>query len=388
MPFEFATATRIVFGPGTVKELIPAAKSFGERALFVLGGSSQRAAPWIEKLGAHGVYTSEFHISGEPTVALVLSGLSQARAENCQFVISMGGGSVIDAGKAIAALHSNPGEIYDYLEVVGKGQALTHPSVPFIVIPTTAGTGSEVTRNAVLAVTDRRVKVSLRSPLMLPRLAIVDPELTLGLPQKITASSGLDALTQLIEPFLSNASNPMVDALCREGIHRASQSLRAVYENGNDLAARENMALASLFSGLALANAKLGAVHGFAGPIGGMFPAPHGAICARLLPFVMETNLNALRERPLERGVGESILERFTEVARLLTGKEDVHAQDGIQWLHELCTAIGIPPLSAYGVSTAEFPAIIAQSKKASSMKGNPIELTEAELNRILILAS
>jgi len=387
MPFEFATATRIVFGPGTVKELIPAGKSFGVRALFVLGRSTQRAAPWIEKLGTHGVAASEFHISGEPTVESVLSGLSQARAENCQFVISMGGGSVIDAGKAIAALLSNPGEIYDYLEVVGKGQALTHPSVPFVVIPTTAGTGSEVTRNAVLAVTDRHVKVSLRSPLMLPRLAIVDPELTLGLPAKITATSGLDALTQLIEPFLSAASNPMVDALCREGIRRVSHSLQAVYKNGNDMEARENMALASLFSGLALANSKLGAVHGFAGPIGGMFPAPHGAICARLLPFVMEMNLNALRERLLESGLRKTILDRFTEVARLLTGKEDAHAEDGIQWLHVLCIALGVPPLSAYGVTPSEFPAIIAQSKKASSMKGNPIELTEAELNRILILA-
>ncbi len=382
MHFEFATVTRIVFGPGVLNELAPAAKSFGDRALVVSGSSGRRAA-CIEQLQAAGLAVSEFHVSGEPTVALVLSGLAQAQNDDCQMVISVGGGSVIDAGKAIAALISNPGEIYDYLEVVGKGQALALPSVPYIAVPTTAGTGSEVTRNAVLAVTEQRVKVSLRSPLMLPRLAIIDPELTYGLPPEITATSGLDALTQLIEPFLSTASNPMIDAFCRDGIRRVSRSLQRAYKDGDDPEAREDMSLAGLYGGLALANAKLGAVHGFAGPLGGMFPAPHGGICARLLPTVMETNLNALRQRMPQA----PILERFTEVARLLTGDDGARAEDGIQWLRKLTAALGVQPLAAYGVMQSDFPTIIAQSKKASSMKGNPIELTDDELTRVMQMA-
>jgi alcohol dehydrogenase class IV len=383
MRFEFATATRIVFGEGTVSELAPTARSFGERALLVLGKSDLRIAESIEKLKKEGLAVSQFHVSGEPTVETILSGLEQARNEHCDLVIGLGGGSVIDTGKAIAGLMSNPGHIYDYLEVVGKGKPLTNPSAPYIAIPTTAGTGSEVTRNAVITVTDQRVKVSLRSPSMLPRVAIVDPELTYSLPPEITASTGLDALTQLIEPFLSNAANSMTDAICREGLRRAAWSLRRAYENGDDPPARQDMALASLFGGMALANSKLGAVHGFAGPIGGMFPAPHGAICARLLPAVVEMNLNAIRERAAQ----QPSLERFTEMSRLLTNDPDSRAEDGIRWLHELCAALNVPPLATYGVTKSDFPEIIAQAKKASSMKGNPIELMDGELNRIMELA-
>jgi alcohol dehydrogenase class IV len=380
MRFEFATATRIVFGQGTVKELIPAAKSFGGRALIVAGKSGLRISGVIEQLKVEGVSVSEFHVSAEPTVAVVKSGLEQARAESCDLVIGIGGGSVIDAAKAIAGLVSNLGQIYDYLEVVGKGKSLANPSVPYIAIPTTAGTGSEVTRNAVLTVPDHRVKVSLRSPFLLPRLAIVDPELAYSLPAEITAAAGLDALTQLVEPFLSSAANPITDSLCREGMRRVSRSLRSAFEHGDDPQARENMALASLFGGLALANAKLGAVHGFAGPIGGMFPAPHGAVCARLLPLVAETNLKALRVRAARN----PSLERFIEMSRLLTGDQNAHAEDGIKWLSGLCAALKVPPLATYGVTKSDFPEIIAQAKRASSMKGNPIELMDTELLSIM----
>ena len=380
MHFEFATANRIIFGPGAIARLVPVARSLGERALVVVGGSGSRINAWIKELRSGGIVVSEFRASKEPSVETVLCGLEQARAEDCEFVIGMGGGSVVDTGKAIAGLMSNPGEIYDYLEVVGKGKALTNPSAPYVAVPTTAGTGSEVTRNAVLTVTDQRVKVSLRSLFMLPRWAIVDPELTYSLPPEITAATGLDALTQLIEPFLSDASNPLTDAICREGMRRVSQSLQRAYKNGNDAHAREDMALASLFGGMALANAKLGAVHGFAGPIGGMFPAPHGAICARLLPLVVEMNLTAIRDRAAQR----PILERFTEMSQLLRGDQGARAEDGIRWLHELCTALTIPPLATYGITESDFPEIIAQAKRASSMKGNPIELMDSELLRIL----
>ena len=383
MHFEFATATRIIFGQGVIKELAPSAKLFGTRALIVIGRSGQRVASLNAQLREAGIAVSEFHVSVEPTVAVIEAGLEQARAERCDLVISIGGGSVIDSGKAISGLMTNPGRIYDYLEVVGLGNPLTNPSAPFIAIPTTAGTGSEVTRNAVLTVVDQHVKVSLRSPLILPRLAIVDPELTYGLPPEITAAAGLDALTQLIEPFLSNASNPLTDAICREGMRRVSRSLQIAYQHGNDPHAREDMALASLFGGIALANAKLGAVHGFAGPIGGMFPVPHGAICARLLPVVLETNLKALRDRAA-RGSG---LERFTEISRILTDDQDSRAEDGIRWLHDLCETLKVPPLATYGITKSDFPEIISQAKKASSMKGNPIELMDRELMRIMELA-
>ena len=218
---------------------------------------------------------------------------------------------------------------------------------------------------------------------MLPRLAIVDPELAYNLPPQITAASGLDALTQLIEPFLSNASNPITDAICREGMHYISRSLMPAYEHGDDPHTREDMAIASLFGGMALANAKLGAVHGLAGPIGGMFPAPHGAVCARLLPLVVEMNLKAMRERAAQ----SSTLDRFIEMSRILLGDRDAHAEDGIKWLHELCMALKIPPLATYGVTRSDYPEIISQAKRSSSMKGNPVELKEDELFRILELA-
>ncbi|HEX8992772.1 MAG TPA: iron-containing alcohol dehydrogenase [Anaerolineales bacterium] len=379
MHFEFATATRILFGPGTIKELASAATLLGRRPLFVEGASGERTVAPIAGLTTAGLTVTEFHVTSEPTVESVLAGVEQARSSGCDMVIGMGGGSVMDTAKAVSVLLTNPGDIYEYLEVVGKGSPLRESAAPCIAIPTTAGTGTEVTRNAVLAVKDRGVKVSLRSPTMLPRLALIDPELTYGLPPHVTATSGLDALTQLIEPFLSNAANPMIDAVCRDGIRRVARSLRRAYET-DDHAAREDMSLAALFGGIALANARLGAAHGFAGPIGGMFPAPHGAICARLLPLVMETNLHAIQDRTPDN----LVLSRFTEVSRLLTGNPDALAEDGIRWLHALCADLKIPPLSAYGVTTGDFPAIIAASKNSSSMKGNPIVLTDEELTAIL----
>jgi alcohol dehydrogenase class IV len=380
MRFEFASAGRVIFGAGTLKEAATAVRGWGERALLVVGKSARRSSGLIDDLTRQGVRVTIFHVPGEPTVELVLAGIQTARQNGCEMVIGMGGGSALDAGKAIAALMTNPGEPFDYLEVVGKGQPLIQAPAPYLAIPTTAGTGSEATRNAVLAVPVKRVKVSLRSVAMLPRLAIVDPELTYNLPPEITAATGLDALTQLIEPFLSNAANPITDALCREGIRRSARSLRQAYEDGDDSQARENLSLASLFGGMALANAKLGAVHGFAGPLGGMFPAPHGAICARLLPLVLEANLTALQARAPK----PETLQKFDEIAQMLTGKTCARARDGILWLKDLVTALNIPPLAAYGIQKSDFPEIIAQAKKASSMKGNPIELNESELMGIL----
>ena len=378
--FEFATATKIVFGSGRLREVGVLAKDFGNRALVVTGSNSVRAEPLTELLRGQGVDVSTFPVAGEPHVDAIQRGAAHGKKERCEFVVSFGGGGVIDAGKAIAAMLTNEGDLLDYLEVIGHGLLITKTPAAFIAIPTTAGTGSEVTRNAVLASPEHRVKVSLRSPLMLARLALVDPELTLDLPPALTASTGLDALTQLIEPYVCSRANPMTDALCREGMTRAARSLRTACENGRNLAAREDMALASLFGGLALANAGLGAVHGFAAPIGGMFPAPHGAVCAALLPHVMAMNLRALRNRQ----PGSEALRRYESVAAWLTGNEKATADDGVEWVRKLVSDLHIPLLRAYGLKPADAGDVVEKATKASSMKANPIVLTREELAEVL----
>ena len=383
MRFEFATATRILFGLGVVREVAPAAKELGRRALLATGCPAECAASLLEAMEREGIGCISWAIKGEPTVALVRQGVELARREQCDLVMACGGGSAIDAGKAVAALLANGGELEDYLEVIGKGQPLRHPSVPFIAVPTTAGTGSEVTRNAVLASPEHRVKVSLRSPLMLARLAVVDPELTLALPPAVTASTGLDALTQLIEPYVSIRANPLADGFCLEGLPRAGRSLRQAYHCGRDLKAREDMSLASLLGGLALANAGLGVVHGFAAPLGGMFDAPHGALCAALLPHAMAVNIHACRARAPE----SEALRRYETVARLLTGAPRATAEEGIELVRELGRELQIPPLSSYGIQQRDVSALVEGASRASSTKGNPITLTTDELREVLTRA-
>jgi len=376
--FEFATADRIIYGTGKLNDLGKQIEGRAKRLLLVHGHSSDAIPRVREILSAQEIPFAEFEVHGEPTVEVVHQGVKAAR--DCGTIIGLGGGSVLDTGKAIAALVTNPGDLFDYLEVVGKGQPLVNVPLPYIAIPTTAGTGSEVTRNAVIESTEQKMKVSLRSPLMLPRIALVDPELTYNLPPPITASSGLDALTQLIEPFVSVKANPMTDAICREGMHHAAQSLRRAYENGADKEAREGMALASLFGGMALANAALGAVHGFAGPLGGMLHAPHGALCARLLPLVMEANVKALETRQ----PNHPAIIRYTEIARILTGEKEATAPDAAKWTRELVETLKIPRLSQYGMSEQNFPEAVEKTMKANSFKGNPIPLSEKELREIL----
>ncbi len=380
--FEFATATRIVFGAGRLAEAPEAVKSLGGRkVLLVTGKNPTRAEPLREGLGRLGLSTVTFAVEGEPTVELAREGTATAISQGCDAVVAFGGGSALDAGKAIAALATNGGEPLDYLEVVGRGQALRNPPLPLVAIPTTAGTGSEVTRNAVLGVKDAQVKASLRSPLMLPRLALVDPELLAGAPAAVLASSGLDALSQLLEPFLSARATPLTDALAREGMGRSARSLRRAVLEGPDAAAREDLALASLFGGLCLANAGLGAVHGFAAPVGGMFDAPHGAVCAALLPATLEVNLRALRARAPHHPA----LPRFQEVAILLTGRADARAEEGISWVRELCRALGVPGLGHYGLTEADVPRLVSRARAASSMKANPLVLTDEELTEIAV---
>lgn len=383
MRWEFATANRVVFGPGTLKEAGAIAREFGGRALLVTGARPARADGLRENLREAGVETSVLPVLGEPAVVTVEAGALLARQQQSELVIACGGGSALDAGKAVAAMATNPGSLADYLEVVGRGRSLTVPPLPFIAVPTTAGTGSEVTRNAVLAVPGRRVKVSLRSPLMLPRVALVDPELTLNLPPPVTAATGLDALTQLIEPYLSCRANPFTDALCAAGIPKAALALRRAFADGHDLAARAGMALAALWSGMALANAGLGAAHGLAGPIGGQFPAPHGALCAALLPHALAVNWRAL----VKRAPNHAALERLATVARWLTGSEQAGVEDGIHWLAERVREFAIPPLRHYGLRETDLAELAARAAASSSMKTNPIPLT-AEETRAIVLAA
>jgi len=350
MQFEFATAARVIFGEGKAAVLPEIARSFGARAMVVTGASAERAASLVSALSAQ-----TFAVSGEPTVDLVREGARRAREAGCDVVISVGGGSVIDAGKAVAALATNGGEPLDFLEVVGKGRAIAEMPLPFIAVPTTAGTGSEVTRNAVLGSTERGVKASLRSPMLLPRVALVDPEWTYGLPPAVTASTGLDALTQLIEPYVSARANPLTDAICVAGMERAAGALRRAYRDGADRDARRDMALASLFGGLALANSGLGVVHGFASPLGGGWKAPHGALCAALLPHGIAANVAALRARAPEHPA----LEKYAAIARLLTGRKDARAEDGIEWVRALCAELNIPALEAWGISETDLPGVV-----------------------------
>ncbi len=380
--FEFATATRICFGPGTIQQVGEIAASYGSRVLVVTGANLKRAQALIALLDQQGLALSIYPVPAEPDLDLILNGVHAAQSADVDLVISIGGGSVIDAGKAIAALVANPEDPLEYLEIVGRGSPLEEEPLPFIAIPTTAGTGAEVTSNAVIQIPEHRVKVSLRSPHMLPDVAIIDPDLTADLPAAITAATGMDALTQVIEPYVSCVSNPLTDAFCRDGIRLAARSLRTAWERGSP-ESRYDMALTSLYGGLALANAKLGAVHGFAGPLGGMIAAPHGAVCARLLSIVCDVNIRALRDRD----PNSLALQRYDEIGQILTGDSSSDGTAAVTELQYLSDDMQIPGLSSYGLSTDDIPALIEKAGRSSSMKGNPITLTSAELESIITQA-
>lgn len=379
MRFEFATSARVVFGPGSLRELGVLAAPLGQRALLVVGRTAARAEPARESLQAAGVATEVFGVAGEPTLGVVRDGVARAAGSDAELVVACGGGSAIDTGKAIAALLGNGGDPLDYIEVVGGGRPLLEPSLPFVAVPTTAGTGAEVTRNAVLTSPEHGVKASLRSPLLLPRVAIVDPDLLSGMPPPVVAASGLDALAQLVEPFVSVRANPLVDALCREGIARSARSLRRAFGGDDTGPVRADLALASLFGGLALANAGLGAVHGFAAPAGGMFGVPHGAACAALLAPVVRVNARALARR---EPAGPA-LPRLRELAVIATGRAAAGIDELVEWLATLVRDLAVPGLAHWGATEAELPALVARAATASSMKGNPIPLEEAELYEI-----
>jgi alcohol dehydrogenase class IV len=375
--FEFATAGRIIVGSGRAAELPAIVTGLGHRVLVCTGASPSRHGRLLAGLRGP---AAVFPVTGEPTVELARAGLAAAREHGADVVAAIGGGSVIDTAKAVAMLLGNGGDPLDYLEVVGSGQPITRPAAPCVAVPTTAGTGAEVTANAVLASPAHGIKASLRSPLMIPRVAVIDPELTVSCPPPVTAASGLDALTQCLEPFVSVRANPLTDALAREGLRHAGTGLRAAYADGSDLTAREDMAICSLLGGMALANAKLGAVHGLAGVIGGTANVPHGLACAALLAPVTQANVRALRSAP----PGHPALDKYAEAARLLTGNPSASIADGLAWIGETVTLLGVPRLAAFGIGPQDADDIAAKAARSSSMQGNPVPLDHADLLAIL----
>ena len=380
--FEFATAGRVIVGAGRSAELPGLLAGYGTRVLVCTGASPYRHADLLSGLG---LPTLVFPVAGEPTVDLARAAVAAAREHGADVVAAIGGGSVIDTGKAAAMLLGNGGDPLDYLEVIGGGQAISRPSAPCVAVPTTAGTGAEVTANAVLASPDHQVKASLRAAAMLPRAALVDPLLTMSCPPQVTAASGMDALTQCLEPFVSPQASPLSDAMAREGIRRAATGLRRAYADGSDLAARADMAVASLAGGMALANAKLGAVHGLAGVLGGTVGVPHGVACAALLAPVIEANVAALRAAgPPDHPA----LARYAEAAALLTGDPAATIEDGVAWVRRTLALLAIPGLSAFGLVPEQADGIAAPALRSSSMRGNPVPLTEAGLRAILARAA
>jgi hypothetical protein len=369
-PFGFATAGMIRFGRGTVAEAAPFALARFRRVLVVRSASVAATDDLVRSLRA-GCEVLEIVARGEPDLPGILSGCDAARPFSPDLVIAIGGGAVIDHGKALAALLPAPHGPLRYLEVVGEGRPLDVAPLPVVAIPTTAGTGSEVTRNAVIGVPEAARKVSLRDPRLYPALAIVDPELAASCPKHVALASGLDAVTQVIEPFVSRRANPLTDALCRDAIPRGLSALRRLTGDRDD-AAWDDMALTSLTGGIALANSGLGAVHGLAGIIGGLTGAPHGAICGVLLPGVLCANRRASRADTASRTRLDWVL---GEIAETFGSLESFKS-----WAQEQ----GLPGLADFGLRPEHHPQIVSEARQSSSYAGNPVDLDDAALSEVL----
>jgi alcohol dehydrogenase class IV len=366
MAFEVSSVARVVFGRGEVRRLGELAAALGRAAMVVYNGSGlgERVAGLLAEAGVNSVLRRQ---RGEPVVADVDGAVVEARECGCDVVVGAGGGSAIDAAKAVAGLLTNGGSAVDYMEVVGKGQKIARPATPWIAVPTTAGTGAEATRNAVIGLPEKRFKASLRSELLMARVALIDPELGVDVPAEVTARSGMDALCQLIESYTSSGAQAVTDALALRGIELAAASLGPAFRNGQDVAAREGMALAAYLSGVTLTNAGLGAVHGFAAPLGANYPVPHGTVCAALLPHVIVANL---------RAGSREVVERYAVIGRVVAGDSTLLAEEAaracVRFTAGLVKELGIPPLSRFGVVEGGVPEMVGLARKASSMRFTP----------------
>jgi alcohol dehydrogenase class IV len=380
--FDFVSVPRIAFGRGRIAELGKFAAAMGGRTLLVASAGALGHA--AELLASAGVAGEVYVQAGEPTVASVEAAAETGRRGGCDVVIGLGGGSAMDAAKAAAMLLANGGAALDYMEVIGAGRKPARRSVPWIAVPTTAGTGAEVTRNAVVASWEHRYKASIRGEELLAHAVIVDPELQVGLPADVTAASGMDALCQCIESYVCRKANALTDALAMAGVSRAAGALRRAYADGADVDAREDMAMAALLSGICLTNAGLGAVHGFAAPLGANFAVPHGVLCAALVAGVWSANVAALRAADAEHPA----MRKYAELGRTLDGRP--HGSDadaieaGAEFLRDLVRDLSIPPLRKFGLAEADVPNMVALAKKSSSIKGNPADLSDAALAAVL----
>ncbi len=376
--FQFMTATRIVFGEDALAQSISSINQFGYSVLLVTGKEWRRAQHVVDYLTSQNMRYQHVAIHGEPNITMVEQTAIEGRKFKPDMVIAMGGGSVIDMGKALAAIIPNQGDVYDYVEVVGRNVPLKAKPIHFVAIPTAASTGSEVTRNAVLRSGQDRVKVSLRSSDMHSDLAIIDPTLTYGMDLATSARGAMDAFTHLMEAYVCGDPNPLTDMVCEEGLRRLRDSvLKACLFD--EPRARADLSFAAMLGGMASSNAKLGAAHGLAAALGGKLDAPHSIIKARLAPHVMDENLAAaVRENR------DDVIERYKKISQILTRDPLATPQQSIEWITEMIIQLKIPLLSQFGVCGTEFETVAKDALKSHSIKGNPLPLTEERLISIL----
>lgn len=376
--FQFMTATRIIFGEGALESSLSIISQYGYSVLLVSGKNAERYAPLTAYLQQQNMRYQHVVVSGEPNITMVEEAAMLGRRFKPDMVIAIGGGSVLDMGKAVAAIIPNQGNVYDYVEVVGRSVPLKAKPLPFIAIPTTASSGSEVTRNAVLKSAQDRVKISLRSPEMLADVAIIDPTLTYGTDPVTSGRGAMDAFTHLMEAYVCGEPNPLTDMICEEGLRRLSRAMIAGCLR-DDKKARSDLSFAAMLGGMATANAKLGAAHGLASALGGKLDAPHSVITARLAPIVMRENIDVAKE------AGRSdILQRYKIVSRILTGRKNACVEDGILWVNMMLEKLSIPNLTDFGVCATSFERVAADALKSTAIKGNPIPLTMERLTHIL----
>ena len=391
IPFAISRLPRISYGSGRINEVPALAATYGRTALLVTGKHSFCSTPrwqsFTQLLESKGMNWLHLTVSGEPSPMLVDQAVGQFRSESVDVVIAIGGGSVLDAAKAIAGLLPNGNSVMDYLEGVGKNVPYHGPSTPFIAVPTTAGTGSEATKNSVLSVHGRDgFKKSFRDECLIPEYAVIDPDLLASCPRELVAADGMDAFTQLLESYASLKANPFTDALALSGITAVKEGFFAAWEGNEPNAShgRGAMAYAALLSGITLAQVGLGSVHGLASPLGAYFPIPHGVVCGTLVSAATEINIKAMQEREPDNPA----LSKYAQVGRLLAGQpeiDDATARSSLTTLlAEWSERLQLPRLNGYGITAADFPLIVANSR-GSSMQTNPIVLTDVEINAILM---
>ncbi|RMG34747.1 MAG: iron-containing alcohol dehydrogenase [Gammaproteobacteria bacterium] len=387
--FQVARLPAIEFGRGRITRLPEIIDRYGKRALLVTGRHSFQSTPtWFQlnkALHERGIAWRPVMVDDEPSPELVDEAVEEHRKHDIEVVVGIGGGSVLDAAKAIAGLLRTGTSVMDHLEGVGRGLPYPGPAVPFIAVPTTAGTGSEATKNAVLS---RRgpdgFKKSFRDEKLVARVALVDPELLATCTQGLIAANGMDAFTQLLESWVSLGASPFTDALASSGMQAFRDGFWDVWENNeNAPAGRTRLAWASLASGITLAQCGLGSVHGLASPLGAYFPIPHGVVCGTLVAEATRMNIRAMREREPDN----IALQRYAEAGIMLTGtlyRSEAKAQDGlVSLLREWTERLQLPRLSYFGMTDADIPRVVANSR-GGSMQTNPIALSDDELAEVL----